>query len=442
MRILIVEDEPMQNQILQGFLQKQGFEVVTANNGHQALKRFLETPVQLILLDHNMPDMNGTQVLDEINKINPIVKTIIITAYGSVRTAVDVMKRGAEDFIEKPVDLMLLLRKVKEVEMNINVDEEANEVHDKIKEIRLPLNIVGNGPHMRTIFSLIQRVAPTPWNVMIKGETGTGKELIARMIHALSPRQNGPFIEVNCAAVPDNLFESELFGHEKGAFTGATERRRGNFEIAHNGTIFLDEIGEIPLKLQAKLLRVLQSGRVRRVGGENEFTFDVRVVAATNKRLKTMVLDGEFREDLFYRLNVLDIELPPLRERKEDIPDLITFFLDKYSQNAMQFSQDAMTLLLKYDYPGNVRELKHIIQRAVTLSRGAIITEDELPAEIRFYQGELQFTLTERLASVERQILISALENSGGVKTKAADALGVSERVLRYKINKHNIKLH
>lgn len=327
MKILIVDDEDMQRDILKGFLRKKGYEVVTAANGQEALRRFMELPFQLVLLDHRMPDLTGDEVLANMKAINPLVRAIMITAYGTVDTAVEVMKLGADDFLEKPVDLVQLLDKIQMTEQHIIVEEEAADAADTLDQSELPIKIVGQGAAMKEVLSLVRRVAPTPWSVLLRGESGTGKELIARLIHLLSPVSDGPFIEVNCGAIPENLFESELFGHEKGAFTGATSNRRGRFELARNGSLFLDEIGELPLSLQPKLLRALQEKQISRVGSEKEISADVRVITATNRDLRTLVEQGLFREDLYYRLNVFDIELPPLRRRKEDIPDLIEFFL-------------------------------------------------------------------------------------------------------------------
>ncbi len=271
------------------------------------------------------------------------------------------------------------------------------------------------------------------------GETGTGKELITRLIHLLSERNRGPLVEVNCAAIPGNLFESELFGHEKGSFTGATASRKGRFEAARGGTLFLDEVGELPLSLQAKLLRALQEKRISRVGSSREIDVDVRVVAATNRNLRELVANGSFREDLYYRLNVFEVELPPLRQRKEDIPLLADFFLQKCSPVEMQFDADAMSYLIKYPFPGNVRELEHLVQRLSTLVRGQVIRSRDLPADIRHAEPAAQNNLQERLTTVEQQMIIAALEQHDWVQTKAAESLGISERVLRYKIGKYNI---
>jgi two-component system response regulator AtoC len=440
MRILVVDDEEMQRDMLEGFLKKKGYEVLTAENGREALQRFGESPVQLVLLDHRMPDMTGGEVLANMKMINPLVRAVMITAYGTISTAVEVMKLGADDFLEKPVDLLQLLDKIHQIEQRIAVDEEAAEVSETLDQSSLPIKIIGTSSEMKDVLSLAGRVAATPWSVLIRGESGTGKELIARLIHLLSPVSDGPFVEINCGAIPENLFESELFGHEKGAFTGAASVRRGRFELAQNGTLFLDEIGELPLNLQPKLLRALQEKRISRVGSEKDIAVEVRVVAATNRDLRILVEEGQFREDLYYRLNVFDIELPPLRRRKEDIPELVEFFIEKYSMRHTAFDPDAMTLLLRYGFPGNIRELEHIIQRTVTLARGNLIKTRDLPPEIRYYQATDQGTLAERLEAVEREMLFSALEKNEWVQTKAAEFLGISERVLRYKMKKYNIQ--
>ncbi|MEE4358181.1 MAG: sigma-54 dependent transcriptional regulator [Desulfococcaceae bacterium] len=440
MKILIVDDEKMQRDMLKGFLEKQGYEAETAENGKKALDLFQRLPFQLLLLDHRMPDINGDELFAKIKEINPLIYAIMITAYGSVDRAVDVMKMGVCDFLEKPVDLTQLLEKIRKIEQQIITAEEAGEVAEMIEEQALPIKIAGKSRAMKEVLSLVRRVAPTPWTVLIKGETGTGKELVARLVHMLSQVSDGPFTEVNCGAVPENLFESELFGHEKGSFTGASSARKGRFELAEKGSIFLDEIGELPLHLQPKLLRALQEKRISRVGSEKDIDIHVRVLAATNRDLRHMAEQGQFREDLFFRLNVLDIEIPPLRERKEDIPILVDFFLERFSQKPVSFSPDALSLLMKYSFPGNVRELEHIIQRSVTLARGAVITDRDLPSEIRFHQVAHQGSLSRRLEALEKEMLVSALETYEWVQTKAAHSLGISERVLRYKMKKHKIK--
>ncbi len=440
MNILIVDDEKEQRSILKGFLAKQGYSVLVAGNGTEALQQFMDHPVELVLLDHRMPDMNGDEVLARLKEINPAVRAIMITAYGAVETAVRVMQQGADDFLEKPVDLQHLLDRIRKIEEELLVHQDARQVEEKLSLDNLPVRLIGESRPMKEALSIALRAASAPWTVLIRGETGTGKELFARLIHLLSPRKDGPFIDLNCAAVPENLFESELFGHEKGAFTGAVGRRKGVFELADQGTLFLDEVGELPLAMQPKLLRALQEQTIIRVGGERPLQVDVRIIAATNRDLKTMVTRGVFREDLYFRLNVIELEIPPLRRRKEDLPALIDFFLERFDSGC-RFDSQALAQLGKYNYPGNVRELEHIIQRTITLARSPLITVDDLPAEIRSYSGDSGGTsLNERLAEMERRLLLEALEEAGWVQTRAAESLGISERVLRYKMDKFSIR--
>jgi two-component system response regulator AtoC len=440
MKILVVDDEALQRDLLRGFLENNGYEVATAAGGREALKMFERQAFALVLLDHRMPDLAGDEVLARMREINPLVRSVMITAYGSVDTAVRVMKIGADDFLEKPVDLKELLDKIRMIEQALAIEEEAADVTEVMDTGRLPVRVIGKSAALKEALSLVQRVAPTEWSTLIRGETGTGKELIARLIHLMSPRAQGPFIEVNCAAIPETLFESELFGHEKGAFTGAAARRRGRFELAGGGSLFLDEIGELPLTLQAKLLRTLQEKEITPVGSEKAVAVDVRVLAATNRDLKKMVAEGSFREDLYYRIKVLEIEIPPLRSRREDIPELVDYFLSRYGVDRKTFDAEAMAVLIKYAFPGNVRELEHIVQRTVTLCRTNVIRAADLPPEVRFYQGAGDGGLAERLETVEREMLIEALEKSGWVQTRAARSLGISERVLRYKMKKHGLK--
>nr|WP_320009849.1 sigma-54 dependent transcriptional regulator [uncultured Desulfobulbus sp.] len=440
MRILIVDDEALQRKLLGGFLEKQGFLVIEAGSGQEAIDQFLQQPVDLVLLDHRMPDLMGDAVLARIKEINPLSRVIMITAFGAVDTAVRVMQLGADDFLEKPVDLETLLTKIRSIEDAILINEDVVQVEESIDANGLPVRMIATSTAMQQVLSLALRAAPSPWTVLINGETGTGKDLIARLIHQLSPRNDKPFIPLNCAAVPEGLFESELFGHEKGAFTGAANRRRGVFEQANQGTLFLDEVGELPLAVQAKLLRALQEKTITRVGGEQQFPVDVRIVAATNRDLKAMSLEGKFREDLYFRLNVITIDIPPLRQRKEDIPALIEFLLAKYDSDA-RFDDQALQQLTKYHFPGNIRELEHILQRTVTLARSAQIGLRDLPPEIRDYRGPESENgdLNHKLAELERQMLMDALEKNNGVQTHAAESLGISERVLRYKMEKLGI---
>ena len=439
MRILIVDDDRTQCDMLQGFLEKQGYATLTAAGGREALGLFAAHPIHLALLDHRMDDMNGDEVLERMRELSPVVRAIMITAYGSVKTAVRVMQLGADDFIEKPVNLVELLQKIRRIEQEVMVHMEAEQVAESALREELPVAIVGSSKGMREVISLVSRVAPTEWTTLIRGETGTGKELLARLIHIISPRKQGPFVVVNCAAIPENLFESELFGHEKGAFTGAVARRLGRFETAKGGTIFLDEVSELPLQMQAKLLRALQERRISRVGSDKDIDIDVRVLAATNRDLKEMVARGDFREDLYFRLNVLELVVPPLRDRRGDIVELVEFFLQKYRDRPVCFDADAVAQLVKYDFPGNVRELEHLVQRMVTLVRGNLIRAHDLPEEVRERQAA-GGVLNERLAELERQMLLDALEKHNWVQTQAAESLGISERVLRYKMGKAGIK--
>ena len=440
MKILIVDDEKVQREMLKGFLEKKGFEVTTAEDGPQALELFSRIPFSLVITDHKMPGMTGDVVLEKMKAQNPRVHGIMITAFGSVDTAVQVMKLGADDFLEKPVDLLVLLEKIEQIRQAVTIRHEARQLRDTLDARELPLKIIGDSAPMREVLSLAGRIAPTDWTAMVRGETGTGKELIARLIHLLSSRSDQPFIEVNCAAIPENLFESELFGHEKGAFTGALAARRGKFELAHGGTLFLDEVGELPLNLQAKLLKALQEKRITRVGSERDITVDVRVVAATNRDLKQMVQEDQFREDLYFRLNVLDMELPPLRRRREDIPELAAHFLDKFSPMPMAFDPEALHVLTRYAFPGNVRELEHMIQRTVTFCRSSLIREQDLPPEVRFQSAVEKGTLTEKLEALEKELILRAMARHRDVQTRAADELGISERVLRYKLKKYDLK--
>ena len=440
MKILIADDDALQRELLKGFLENQGYETLTASDGLEALVLFEREPVQLVLLDQKMPGLTGEEALKKMKAMNPMVQAIMITAYGDLNTAVTVLKLGAGDFLEKPVDLSLLLEKIRQIEQEMVVDEDVAVVEKAVKEGPLPLKMIAESPEMKNIISLIRRVAESPWPVLVFGETGTGKELVAHLIHLLSPRDASLFIEVNCAAIPENLFESELFGHVKGAFTGALKNRRGRFELASGGTLLLDEIGEMPLVLQPKLLRALQDGKITRVGGEEDIRVDVRLVTSTNRDLKQMVETGRFREDLYYRIKVFEIEIPPLRRRREDIPPLVNFFLDRYAPTGLRFIPEALDILIKYPFPGNVRELEHIVQRTATLVRGGIIRSSDLPGEVHHHSTATQGTLAQSLEAVEREMIVSALERTDWVQTKAAELLGISERVLRYKMKKGGVR--
>jgi len=365
-------------------------------------------------------------LVKELLNFRPVVPVIVLSQEAQLEEAVQAIKLGAADYRLLRTDVELLR------EIILKNTEEQNPLP---KEGFLTANA-----ELRKLLERLKTVAQSQATVLITGESGTGKEVLARYLHQISDRAQGPFIALNCAALPEHLLESELFGHEKGAFTGATHTKRGRFELAHQGSIFLDEIGELPLNLQPKLLRILQEGKLSRLGSEKDIEVDVRVISATNRDLKKMVDEGLFREDLYYRLNVFEIELPPLRERREDIPKLIQHFTERYAFRPVEFSPEALDYLIKYPYPGNIRELEHIVQRTVTLARGSVIRPEDLPPEIRQYRFSRTGTLEERLAALEKDMILEALRRANWVQTKAAELLGISERVLRYKMAKHGLK--
>jgi DNA-binding NtrC family response regulator len=452
MKILIVDDEVVQREMLEGFLVKQGHAAESAADGQTAVRKFREGDFDFVLTDLRMPGMDGIQLLKELRRMNPEVIVVILTAYGTIGTAVEAMKEGAYDYLTKPVDLDELLILARRVERELELNRENRELKEQLRERFKVDYIISASRRMQEALNLVGRVAPSPATVLILGESGTGKELIARALHFSSPRADRPFVKVNCAALPENLLESELFGHEKGAFTGAMARRIGRFEQAHGGSIFLDEIGDLSPSLQMKLLRVLQEKEFERVGSNQTIRSDVRVMAATNRNLEENIRKGTFREDLYYRLNVVTISLPPLRERREDVLPLVDHFLKKYNRENQKtiaaLSKEARDLLLRYDYPGNVRELENIVERAVVLARDSTLTMQDLPANLQEGRREAGLeastggeSLPRRLEGIERQMISRALERNGGVQTKAAEELGISERVLRYKLKKYKISV-
>ncbi|MGQ9508550.1 MAG: sigma-54-dependent transcriptional regulator [Thermodesulfobacteriota bacterium] len=451
-RILIAEDEKTQRELLEGFLRKEGFEVNGVANGREALQKLENSIYDIALIDYKMPEIDGLQTLHEIRRLYPDLPVVMMTAYGTVETAVASMKEGALDYLTKPIDLDELLLILDKVLERSQLIQENRALKAQLQERYTFKHIVYNSPKMEEVMNLVARVAPSSSTVLIRGESGTGKELIANAIHFASSRAEKPFIRVSCSAIPETLLESELFGHEKGAFTGAIQRRVGRFEEASEGTIFLDEIGELSPLLQVKLLRVLQEKEFQRLGSNLTLKTEARVIAATNRNLEEAIKKGEFREDLYYRLNVISIFIPPLRERKEDIPPLIDYFLKKYSQrnqkNVSNISQEARGLLLRYSYPGNVRELENIIERAVVLCRGELIMTQDLPIHLQEERSEKYWesyrepkSLPEILEEIEKNFILKALRDHQGIQTKAAETLGISERVLRYKIKKYGIRL-
>ena len=448
LRIVVVDDEPAQRELIGGFLTKQGHEVFPAASGPEALAYVKDHQVDLVLSDCRMPGMSGPELLLGIRAMNPEIPLILMTAYGTVETAVQAMKDGAADYVTKPLDLEELLVRLARVAERSRLRSEVRDLQARLVERHRLEGIIGESGRMQEVLALAKRVAPSDATVLIRGESGTGKELIARAIHFNSPRASRPLVNLNCAALPAQLLESELFGHEKGAFTGAVAQRKGRFEQADGGSIFLDEIGDLSPTLQVKLLRVLQEREFERVGGNRTLKADVRVLAATHRDLERAMREGAFREDLYYRLNVVTIQIPPLRERREDIPLLLEHFLRKFAEKNRRdvtgLTAAARDVLLKYDYPGNVRELENIVERAILLCRGHVIDLEDLPATLRPGQRGVAEPLPKDLpgvlADIERQAIESALERSGGVQTQAAEALGISERVLRYKMKKYGLE--
>lgn len=448
--ILIVDDEKVQREMLEGFLNKQGYKALAVEDGAKAAERFSLGSFDLVLTDLRMPGMDGIQLMKELKRRNAEAIVVIMTAFGTIGTAVAAMKEGAYDYLAKPIDLDELILLIQRVEKEVGLTRENWQLREQLKEKFKVDFIISASRQMQEALNLVGRVGPSQATVLILGESGTGKELFARAIHYASPRADKPLIKVNCAALPENLLESELFGHEKGAFTGAVARRIGRFEQADQGSIFLDEIGDLSSALQAKLLRVLQEKEIERVGSNQTIKIDVRMIAATNRNLEEAIKKGTFREDLYYRLNVVTISLPSLRGRKEDIPLLIEYFLKQYSAENKKpvpsLTKESQDLLLRYNYPGNVRELENIIERAVILSRGENITSQDLPLNLRVSRTEAVLSqareahsLPETLETLERQLIIGALERNNGVQTHAAEELGINERVLRYKMKKYRI---
>jgi two-component system NtrC family response regulator len=449
LNILIVEDGRSQREMLRDFLISEGHRVAEAENGEKAIKTVAGHHFDLILLDYKMPGMDGMEVLKAVKRINHEIDVVIITAYGTIETAVEAIKVGAMDYITKPVELEELLLLVERVAERRGLIRENELLKQELGKKGVTVDkIVYKNAKMVELINLASRVAASRASVLIQGESGTGKELIARLIHQLSPRVNKSIIVVNCGALQENLLESELFGHEKGAYTGASSRRIGRFEEADGGTLFLDEIGELPPTVQVKLLRFLQEREIQRLGSNANIPVDVRIISATNRDLESRVREEAFREDLFYRLKVVTMSMPPLRERKEDLPALIDHFMEKFTmenkKNIKGITAEARDLLLKYDYPGNVRELVNILERAVVIARDEYITVGDLP-----FSGDAPRTdrkpkssgsLRESIEDLEQQLISEAMAKTGDNQTRAAEILGMSERMLRYKLKKYELK--
>ena len=456
--ILLVDDEPNYLVVLSELLKDEGYEVFTAGSGAEGFETVKDTDLDLVVTDMQMPEVDGLQLLQKVKDFNADLPVIMITAYAEVEKAVKAMQAGAFSYLAKPFSNDELLVNIEKAISLYSLVRENTRLRKEIKGKIGFSGMVGKNPRMKQVYELIEKVAPTPASVLISGESGTGKELVAKAIHMNSAREKEPFITVNCAALSDNLLESELFGHEKGAFTGAVAMRKGRFELADRGTIFLDEIGEIPLALQSKLLRVLQEKKFERVGGSKTFEVDVRIISASNRDLKEEVARSRFREDLFYRLNVIHVSLPSLRERMDDMPLLVDFFITKFGEQLgkedLTISQEAMRLLMKLPWEGNIRELENTIERAAILCNNSIIEADDVqpdsmpPAEENSWSQSLDLkqilpdsvTLNEVLYAVEEKMLIQALEETGFVQARAAENLGITKSLLQYKMKKYAIK--
>ncbi|MBA2540004.1 MAG: sigma-54-dependent Fis family transcriptional regulator [Deltaproteobacteria bacterium] len=443
-RILVVDDEVNARTALAELLRDEGYEVETAADAFKALGKYDSFGPHVVVTDLKMPGMDGIELVKKLRAMEDPATVVVMTAFGAVSSAVDAMRAGAAEYLTKPLnfdELVVVLDKVFEHQ---DLRRETRQLRARVRDRVAPNNIVGSSPPMQQVFEIVDQVAPSRATVLITGESGTGKELVANAIHQRSPRANGPFIKLHCAALAESLLESELFGHEKGSFTGAAARKDGRFSLADGGTLFLDEIGEISPAIQVKLLRFLQEHEFERVGGTQTIRVDVRIIAATNRNLVEEVAKGRFREDLFYRLNVVALEMPPLRDRRTDIPSLAKFFLDRYAkQNAKpidSFAPETLELLVSYDWPGNVRELENAIERAVVLTNALILEPRFLPASVQPRPSPTGAPMIPgaTMAALERYAILETLKATGGATSKAAEMLGISVRTIQYRLHQYN----
>ena len=448
LKVLVVDDDLSLRQLLDVVLTAEGYQVTQADDGQTAVALVEKQFFDLILMDIRMARMDGIEALNRIKEISAGIQIIIMTAYASVKTAIDALKSGAYDYLTKPLDIDELKILVKRALHQSRLEQENRQLKERLNDHFDFNNIIANSESMHKIFEMITHVAPTEASVLITGESGTGKELIANAIHQNSPRKDKPFIKINCAALPENLLESELFGHEKGAFTGAVNKRKGRFQQAHMGSIFLDEIGEMAPVTQAKILRVLQEQEFEPLGGASTVKVNTRLITATNKDLSKEIQEGRFREDLYYRLDVVNIDVPPLRERGDDILLLTDFFLKKYTEKnrifIKGFNPRAMDLFLRYDWPGNVRELENVVERSVIMVRSDMITFDELPDSLKKHEAASQekgmdMAPGRSLKEVEKEMIIRTLESTNGNRTHTAKILGISRRTLQLKLKDYGI---
>ena len=443
--ILLIDDDTSHREILSGFLKKLGCQVNSYPSGEEGISALKNRYADVVISDFRMPGMNGLEVLKQVKEINSEIQVIILTAYGTIEDSVEAMKMGAWDYLSKPVDLDELECKLKKISEHKILKKENEILHLQLPGESVVSDIVYKSKLMDKVLNLVARVSNSQSAILILGESGTGKEMIAKAIHQTSPRKDGPFVVTNCAAIPEALFESELFGREKGAYTGAHESFKGRFEIADGGTLFLDEVADIPYNIQVKLLRFIQEKEFQRLGSTQVIRADVRIISATNIDIESLVKAGKFRSDLFFRLNVIPIHVPPLRDRREDIPLLVNHFIEKHAKinkrNIKEISSEGLDSLMRYDYPGNVRELENIIERAVILARGSVITRDDLPLGNSLNLGvSLSETLPQQVEHLEKTLILKALQQTKGLQTRAAELLGITDRMLRYKIRKYNIE--
>lgn len=447
-KILIIEDEPTMRIGMTHLLSSSGYHVKSCKDGEEGIATIEREAFDLVITDMRLPGFDGLSVLKRVKALSPSTGVIIITAYAEVKTAVQAIKDGAFDYVSKPFSNDELLILIERFLRFRNLETELHRLKETVTEKISFEKLIGVSPSMKVIFDKIEAIANTDVPVLIQGESGTGKELVANAIHNLSSRREREYVKINCAAIPENLFESEIFGHEKGAFTGASDMRKGKFEMANGGTIFFDEIGDMPLGLQAKLLRVIEENILYRLGGSEPVKVNVRGIYATSKNIRDLIKKGLFRDDLFYRINVVPIIIPPLRDRKEDIPYLIDHFLElfgnKYAKPGTKVTPAAYQSLMSYSYPGNVRELKHALERAVLLSRNGLIDINDLPEEISGIDREkpkvsLDIPLYDGVTILEREMIINALKESGGKKIEAAKRLGISRKVLWKKMKEYKI---
>ncbi len=449
-KILVVDDEKSMREVLEIFLKGEGYDVLVADGGESGIEAIKKDIFELVITDLKMPKVSGFDLLKVIKDISPNTIVVIITAFGTAESAVEAMKLGAFDYIQKPFKMNDIRLVVKNALGKQRLQKDVLILKEQLKTPSLE-NIIGESPAMLELFSVISKLAQSNANVLIAGESGTGKELVAKAIHNLSPRKEHHFVAINCAAIPEGLLESELFGYMKGAFTGAVANKHGLFELANDGTLFLDEIVEMPISLQAKLLRVIEDGIFRRLGGTADIKVDVRIISATNKDIENAINQGLLREDLYFRVNVLSLKIPPLRERRDDIPLLVEFFLKKYAGDKKQISQTAIETLKDYSWRGNVRELENIIERVTLLCDDEVIDVNHLSEEIK--QASVAGPVTvpsdgvnfeSLIENIEKDYLLKALERTNGVKTEAAKLLNLSFRSFRHRLKKYGIdkKIH